>query len=79
MLEQIIDIERKLADSHIRELQTNEARAVSRIRDDSKYFYRYVRSKSVTKTPVGPFKIDNVFIYEPVQKSSILLKQCSCI
>ena len=79
MLDQIIDIERKLADSHVRELQTNEARAVSRIRDDPKYFYRYARSKSVTKTPVGPFKIDNEFIYEPTRKSNILLKQYSSV
>ena len=52
----IAQIEEKLKMSVETELERSETLAVSRIKSNSKYFYKYARTKSKVKTGVGPLK-----------------------
>ena len=79
IIEQIRLIEQKLMDSHTNEMLVNEAKAVSKIKGDPKYFYRYAKSKSVTRTPIGPFIANGNLIYDPVEKANVLLEQYSSV
>ena len=52
--EKLTVLEAKLADSHKRERDREEANAVRAIASNPKYFYTYAKSKSRIKTQVGP-------------------------
>ena len=68
-------IEHNIADSHVAEAISNEKRALSKIKDDPKYFFRYARSKSKVRSPIGPFLVRDEFVHEPRQKANLLLEQ----
>ena len=52
-------IEEVIITSHINEFSHEEAIAVSMIREDPNFFFRYVKSFSITKQEIGPFYYDN--------------------
>ena len=54
--EKIKETERQLQDSHEAEQQVAEAQAVSAIRENPKYFYKYAQSKAKIRASVGPLK-----------------------
>ena len=65
ILNQLEQIENSLIKSHTNERNLSERRAVARIKDDSKYFFKYARSKSINKTNIGPFIIEGKLIHQP--------------
>ena len=75
ILKEIETIEEKLKLSHKMEAEKKEHDAISKIKENPKYFYRYAREKSVVKSPIGPFIQDNKTIVEPKEKAEILQRQ----
>ena len=51
-------LEFKLYESHKRDLHNEEARAVSTIKNNPKYFFSYAKKKSKIKVPIGPLNIE---------------------
>ena len=68
-------IDNKIVASHRAELTNNEREAVEKIKNDRKFFYKYAKSKSIVKAPVGPLKIGDELITEPAKISEILKQQ----
>ena len=78
--EEILKIEHKIQDSHISERKKQEEMAISKIKDNPRYFYQYARSKSTVKTAVGPFiNAENQLIFDSKEKSDILQKQYTSV
>lgn len=69
------EIELKLTQSHKLEAAKLEERAVVAIRENPKSFYGYVRTKSTTKSMIGPFQVDGRLVSDPMEKSVILKAQ----
>lgn len=72
-------VESKLIDSHRRENDEVERRAVRRIKENPKCFYKYARSKSVIKSRIGPLVVDGRLLTDSTQKSAALLRQFSSV
>ena len=72
-------IESELLTSHQREEERNEEKAVANIKENPKYFYKYARNKSETKTSIGPFIIDGKLVYEGREKANILQEQYASV
>ena len=69
-------LEEKLKISHDRERQRNELRAVSAIKKNPKYFFKFAKSKSTVKTQIGPLeRKDGTLAHHPSQMSCLLQKQ----
>ena len=47
-------LEKQLCDSHLDEKRFEENAAVSKIKDDPNYFFRYAKKFSICKTDIGP-------------------------
>ena len=77
--QQLVKIEEQLKSSHLQEIQNNEAKAISRMKSDPKYFYKYAKSKSITKSVIGPFIVEGELIQKSSEKSNVLLKQYSSV
>ena len=77
--QELIEIERQIVSSHQAEALGEENLAVSRIKSNSKYFYKYAKIKSILKTSVGPFIIDDELVEDPHRKASELLKQYNSV
>ena len=76
--QQLEAIEEKLIVSHKTELRRKEERAIQNIKNNSKYFYRYAKSKRVSKSSIGPFVISGSYVEDPKAKAEALSKQyCS--
>ena len=71
----VVELEEKLRESHREERRRDEERAVSVIKTNPKYFYKYARSKAVIKADVGPFKGEHEDISDPHRKGEILMEQ----
>ena len=71
----IANIEGALRVSHENERLANENRAIECIKTNPKYFFSFARSKSKTKTQIGPFEKDGVLIQDPHEKAEILREQ----
>ena len=50
----LVSIERDLLSSHQKEKMSEESQAVTRIKSDSKYFFRYAKKFSVCASEIGP-------------------------
>ena len=73
--QQLAQIETDLINSHERESAFLEECAVEKIRENPKVFYKYARSKSLVKTPVGPLKHKDSTVTDPKIMSEVLKKQ----
>ena len=69
------EIDRKLVDSHEAQLIQDELRATEKIKDNSKFFYNYARSKSKIRSPVGPLIKNNRTVSDPQEISEIMKAQ----
>ena len=69
---QLIEIEANLVNSHEMESKRLEEQAVEKIKENPKVFYKYVRSKSHVKTPVGPLKHKDSTVTDPKIMSEVL-------
>ena len=47
-------LEKQLCDSHLDENHFEENAAVTKIKDDANYFFRYAKKFSICKTDIGP-------------------------
>ena len=72
---QLIEIEANLINSYEMELKRLEEQAVEKIKENPKVFYKYVRSKSHLKTPVGPLKHKDSTVTDPKIMSEVLKEQ----
>jgi len=59
LLSKVTEIEHKLISSHHNQRLNEETLAVSAIRSNPKYFYKYVKSKSKIKASIGPLTNDD--------------------
>ena len=50
----LVMLEKQLCDSHINEKRFEENVAVTKIKEDPNYFFRYVKKFSICKTGIGP-------------------------
>ena len=71
----ISNIEIKIATSHDEEFEWKESLAISKIKEDPKYFCKYAKKKSTAKSSVGPFLVGDIYVNDPGKKAEILLKQ----
>ena len=68
-------IEFELLESHRKEAEAMESRAVNVIRENSKYFFSYAKTKSKIRVPVGPLEQDGNLVDDPQDMSELLQKQ----
>ena len=54
-------LEKQLCDSHLDEKHFEENAAVSKIKDDPNYFFRYAKKFSICKTDIGPLMNHDTF------------------
>ena len=69
------DIDKKLAASLKTEKETDEAKAISVIASNSKYFFYYAKKNAKLKPEIGPFEINGNITHDPKQKAEILKNQ----
>ena len=50
----LVILEKQLCDSHLDEKRFEESAAVTKIKDDLNYFFRYDKKFSICKTDIGP-------------------------
>ena len=50
----LVNIESRLIESHEAERNRREQSAVDKIKDNTKYFFKYAREHSHVKKPIGP-------------------------
>ena len=50
----LVMLEKQLCDSHLDEKRFEENAAVSKIKDDPNYFFRYAKKLSIYKIDIGP-------------------------
>ena len=53
---ELIDIESAICSSHCDEKLSDESRAVAKIKEDPKYFFRFAKKSSICKTDIGPLR-----------------------
>ena len=68
-------VEYKLLESHKKEERVRELRAIDSIKDKSKYFFSYAKSKSTFRIPIGPLEKDGKIVENPQEISQILQEQ----
>ena len=80
LMDELIDIEKKLQESYSAEQTAEEHKAVNAIKTNSKYFYSYARRFSKIAVGIGPF-IDAAgkVISCPVKMASMLVHQYSTV
>ena len=73
-------VEEALKDSHKREAERAEERAVGEIKSNYKYFFRYAKDKSNIKTRIGPFIDKKKKIIEaPKDKAAKLMEHFTSV
>ena len=75
LMKEIVNIDEKLKESIKRELENEERKAVSVIKENPKYFYSYARSKSKTRAVIGPLERDGHLIGDPEGMAQMLQDQ----
>ena len=73
--QQLAQIEKDLISSHESESAYLENCAVEKIKENPKVFYKYARSKSCVKTPIGPLKHKDSTVTDPKIMSEVLKRQ----
>ena len=76
---EIQQIDDELIQSHQNEIKTKENSAVNKVKNDSKYFFNYAKSKSVNRCPVGPLKAQNKLVTNPSKMAEMLKGQFEAV
>ena len=78
--EAIVEIEKRIMDSHDRERKENESKAIEKITNNSKYFFSYASKFSTAKSKIGPL-INNAgkLVDDNKEMSEILSEQYSSV
>ena len=71
----IQQIDNQISLSHIEEQRREEELAVEAIRNNSKYFFSYAKSKRVCRPDIGPLEQDGALISDPGEMAEILRLQ----
>lgn len=71
----LVDLEKSLIASHRAEIIRREQEAVSKIKENPKYFFKYARLKSKVVSPVGPLSSNGRNYSDPTEMCNILQKQ----
>ena len=59
---QLIKIEQAICDSHLKEKLNEESRAVTKIKSDPNYFFRYAKKNSICNRNIGPLLNPNTHL-----------------
>ena len=76
---EIQQIDHDIIQSHQNEIRIKENYAVNKVKNDSKYFFNYAKSKSVNRCPVGPLKGHNKLVTNPIKMSEMLKCQFEAV
>ena len=68
-------IDLQIVASHEVEITRGELKAIEKLKDDQKYFYKYAKAKSRSRCPVGPLLCNQNLVSEPNNMCEILRKQ----
>ena len=72
---ELLDIEKKLMNLYRSSAEYDEHKAISSIKKNSKYFFKYAKKFAKVKTQVGPLKDENgSFINNPLDIAKALSK-----
>ena len=71
----LCELEHKLLDSHNAENVRRENEAIDKIEANPKYFFKYARSRTTVKSPIGPLVLDGKYTSNPKEMSNILQHQ----
>ena len=72
-------VEEDLINSHRRETQREEEKAVQAIKSNHKYFFSYARSKSTLRDGLGPLETDGKVVVFDNDKAEVLLEQFTSV
>ena len=72
---EIMEIERKLIISYREQYAAEEENAINNIKSNPKYFYSFARKKQVRKDSVGPLKVEDRLITDPLEICNTLANQ----
>ena len=71
-------IDNDICNSHIKEREGNEARAVTRVKEDPKYFFRYAKKVKRTSENIGPLLNGDGKLTNDMQEISHILSIQFC-
>ncbi len=78
--QQILDIENEIKISHDNENEKEEREAISRIKENNKYIYKYAKRKSVIRSKIGPLETTcNEITNDPYEMANLLQSQYSSV
>ena len=77
--DKVIEIEGALKDSHQKEAERAETRAIGEIKNNYKYFFQFAKDKSNVKTLVGPFIENNRVLETPKDKAAKLMEHFTSV
>ena len=75
IMTELLNIDSKIIASHEAELRNKENRAIIKISGDKIFFYKYAKSKSAARSPVGPLQAEGELIAEPSRMCELLKNQ----
>ena len=80
LINELIEIERKLQDSFTSSEHHQEAKAIEAIKHNPKYFFSYVKKFSKMKTVIGPLKNTNSeYVSDSKDMANVLAKQYTSV
>ena len=68
LMSELMKIEDSVKKSHVEKAVHSQKLAISTIKKNSKYFFRYTKSKSIVKTSIGLFIINGILVDKPENK-----------
>ena len=71
----IIETEKRLLEHRKNERNSNEERVIKNIKENPKIFYDYIRNQRYKDSKIGPFKIENEYVYDTKEICRILIEQ----
>ena len=71
----ILETESKLIEHRKQERALNETRVIGKMENNPKILFDYIKKQKNRDTKIGPFKIDNEYIYDFKEICNLLVKQ----
>merc|ERR1712105_34755 len=71
----IIETEKRLAEHRKQEKNTMEEKVIENMKENPKVFYDHVRRQKDKDTKIGPFQIDEEYIYDTEKICKLLVQQ----
>ena len=75
IMTELLTIDEKLVASHEAGQRRDEAIAVEKIKTDKNFFFKYAKTKSQVKVPVGPLQVNQELVSEPTKMCQIIKSQ----